>query len=65
MKQEIDYEALNPKQLSVTIRAVAEDGVRFVDATLIIDIVDVNDNAPKFLQPVSSYCIYSKCLKIS
>ena len=53
VRKEIDYEAIRTKQLSVTVRAIADDGIRFVDATLIVDIVDINDNVPKFTSDVS------------
>ena len=54
VRKEIDYEAIRTKQLSVTVRAIADDGIRFVDATLIVDIVDINDNVPKFTSDVST-----------
>ena len=50
MKQVIDYDTLDdPRQLSVGVRAITDDGNRFVDAMLLIDITDVNDNSPKFV----------------
>lgn len=57
VKQVIDYDTLDdPRQLSVGVRAITDDGNRFVDAMLLIDITDVNDNSPKFV--IRSYQFY-------
>lgn len=48
VKQVIDYESLKPpRELTVGIRAFTNDS-RSVDAYLVLTIIDVNDNAPRF-----------------
>ncbi|KAJ8318004.1 hypothetical protein KUTeg_003095 [Tegillarca granosa] len=44
-----DYEALRNKLQSFKVRATTQDGIRYVDATVNIEIKDVNDNPPVFI----------------
>lgn len=51
LTKRLDYENLNEKQLSLTVEASTIDN-RKSSAKIIIEVVNLNDNAPKFEKEV-------------
>ena len=50
----LDYDTMNSKQLTFQIEAYTRGpNVRKAMATVIVNVQDINDNVPKFLQGVS------------
>ena len=58
MTQKLNYDntpfGQPPREMTVGVRAWANDNVRFVDANIILTVKDVNDNSPVFSRPVGS-----------
>ncbi|XP_047097698.1 cadherin-23 [Schistocerca piceifrons] len=49
LNKRLDYETLDNKNLTFKVRAVADVG-RFSDATVVVEVLDINDHTPKFSQ---------------
>ena len=54
VNRRLDYESLNSKLIKFRVRAFSQDNLRSVDANITIQVQDINDNIPIFLQTVSS-----------
>ncbi|KAJ9576330.1 hypothetical protein L9F63_006830, partial [Diploptera punctata] len=48
LNKRLDYESLQKKLLTFQVRAIADDNKRTSEATVIINVEDINDNSPKF-----------------
>ena len=63
MTQKLDYEdgfGRPNGDLTVGVRAWANDNVRYVDANIILTVKDVNDNFPIFSKTVSDFMTFRK-----
>nr|XP_022319465.1 cadherin-23-like isoform X3 [Crassostrea virginica] len=50
VNRRLDYESLNSKLIKFRVRAFSQDNQRSVDANITIQVQDINDNIPIFLQ---------------
>ncbi|PNF39070.1 hypothetical protein B7P43_G04343 [Cryptotermes secundus] len=50
LNKRLDYESLQQKSLSFQVRAVSDDKSRTTEATVVIQVEDINDNSPQFSQ---------------
>ncbi|PSN50227.1 hypothetical protein C0J52_07794 [Blattella germanica] len=50
LNKRLDYENMQQKSLSFQVRAIADDNKRISEATVIINVEDINDNSPLFSQ---------------
>ena len=49
LRKNLDYETLDAsKQIMTVVLAISADKIRTSTATLIVNVLDVNDNEPKF-----------------
>ncbi|KDR10809.1 Cadherin-23 [Zootermopsis nevadensis] len=50
LNKRLDYESLQQKSFSLQVHAISDDDKRTSEATVIIEVQDINDNSPQFSQ---------------